>query len=196
MKSPTPKEKCIGITRLGDRAGERCGNWPINGATVCRKHGGGAPQVRATAAVRAEIAKWGLGDSTVDPGEMLLRLLSQSASRAEMYALELEQLVSKSDTLREAVIGKVWGEFGVQGEYVKGLVALEMTERKFCGDLAVKAVAAGLAKRQVEIAEAHARMMMAALDAALRAVGMSIEMQQVAKLAAVNHLKLLPAIAS
>jgi len=113
-----------------------------------------------------------------------------------MYALELEQLVSKSDTLREAVIGKVWGEFGVQGEYVKGLVALEMTERKFCGDLAVKAVAAGLAKRQVEIAEAHARMMMAALDAALRAVGMSIEMQQVAKLAAVNHLKLLPAIAS
>lgn len=195
MKPAGPREKCIKTTRNGERAGERCGNWPIDGATVCAKHGGSAPQVRRTAAVRAEIAKWGLGDSTVDPGEMLLRLLSQSASRAEMYALELEQLVGESDSLRSAVIGRVWGEFGEQGEYVKGLVTLEMQERKFCGDLAVKAVAAGLAKRQVEIAEAHARMMMAALDAALRAVGMDAETQQVAKLAAVNHLKLLPAIA-
>lgn len=196
MAVSTTKEKCTGITRHGERAGQRCGNGPIRGATVCRKHGGGAPQVRAKAAVRAEIEKWGLGDSTVDPGEMLLRLLSQSASRAEMYALELEQIASESETLRAAVIGKVWGEFGQQGEYVKGLVALEMQERKFCGELAVKAVAAGLAKRQVEIAETHARMMMAALDAALRAVGMDAETQQVAKLAAVQHLKLLPAIAA
>ncbi|MEU0159648.1 hypothetical protein ABZ154_12585 [Streptomyces sp. NPDC006261] len=29
-----------------------CGNWPMRGGTVCRKHGGGAPQVRNKAAQR------------------------------------------------------------------------------------------------------------------------------------------------
>ncbi len=32
--------------------GEPCGNYPIRGGTVCTKHGGGAPQVRAKAAER------------------------------------------------------------------------------------------------------------------------------------------------
>jgi hypothetical protein len=31
---------------------------------------------------------WGLGDSHVDPGEVLLRFVTQSAARAERYAQE------------------------------------------------------------------------------------------------------------
>jgi hypothetical protein len=49
---------------------------------VCRWHGGAAGQVKAKAAVRAEVLNWGLGDSHVDPGEVLLRLVNQSAARA------------------------------------------------------------------------------------------------------------------
>jgi hypothetical protein len=58
----------------------------IPGGTVCRWHGGAAGQVKAKAAVRAELLGWGLGDATVDPGEVLLRLVTQSAARAERYA--------------------------------------------------------------------------------------------------------------
>lgn len=35
-----------------NRKGARCGNAPIMGGTVCRIHGGGAPQVQAVAATK------------------------------------------------------------------------------------------------------------------------------------------------
>jgi hypothetical protein len=58
----------------------------IPGGTVCRWHGGAASQVKVKAAIRAEVMNWGLGDSYVDPGEVLLRLVTQSAAPAERYA--------------------------------------------------------------------------------------------------------------
>jgi hypothetical protein len=48
---------------------------------VCRFHGGASPHVASKAAVRAEVMSWGLGDTNVDPGEVLLRLVTQSAAR-------------------------------------------------------------------------------------------------------------------
>jgi hypothetical protein len=62
---------------------QQCKRKAISGGTACRYHGGGAQQVKAKAAVRAELLGWGLGDATVDPGEVLLRLVTQSAARAE-----------------------------------------------------------------------------------------------------------------
>jgi hypothetical protein len=50
-------------------------------AVVCSSHGGAAPQVRARAAVRDEVFRWGLGNVDVDPGETLLKLVAQSAAR-------------------------------------------------------------------------------------------------------------------
>jgi hypothetical protein len=73
------------------RTGNRCKNKAIPGGTVCRFHGGASPHVASKAAVRAEVFNWGLGDSTVDPGEVLLRLVTQSAARAERYAMLLEE---------------------------------------------------------------------------------------------------------
>jgi hypothetical protein len=69
---------------------------------VCRYHGGGAQQVKAKAAVRAELLGWGLGDTTVDPGEVLLRLVTQSAARAEMYARLLEEAYDAAERLKQA----------------------------------------------------------------------------------------------
>lgn len=48
---PTP-EKCVAHKKNG----ERCGAWPIKGATVCGKHGGKARQVREKAKRRIENA--------------------------------------------------------------------------------------------------------------------------------------------
>jgi hypothetical protein len=44
----------------------------------------------------------GLGDSTVDPGEVLLRLVTQSAARAERYAILLEEAYEAAERLKRA----------------------------------------------------------------------------------------------
>jgi hypothetical protein len=148
----TRQAQCTG--RRAD--GQRCGRWPTDGATVCQKHGAGAPQVAAKAAVRAEIERWGLGAADVDPGRTLLRLISQSAARAQRYAGELEGLAAQSPDLRSALIGDSYGEFGKIGEYARGLVRLEAEERdrlaRFCGI----AINAGLMERLVVADERRA----------------------------------------
>lgn len=106
--------KCTGNVPLKDDDGQMlrdsngkvltrpCKNGPIAGGKVCTMHGGKAPQTKAKAAVRAEVQAWGLGDSTVDPGEVLLRLVSQSAARAERYSALLEEAYDAADRLRVA----------------------------------------------------------------------------------------------
>jgi hypothetical protein len=42
----------VTLCKARRRNGQPCGNRPINGAVVCRMHGGSAPQVRAAAQVR------------------------------------------------------------------------------------------------------------------------------------------------
>lgn len=79
-----------------------CERDPIKGGTVCPAHGGKAPRVKAKAAVRAELAAWGLGDSKVDPGEVLLRLVSQSAARAELYSELLREAYEAAERLKAA----------------------------------------------------------------------------------------------
>lgn len=46
------KRKCAGTNTSGERAGQPCGRWAIRGGTVCRTHGGAAPQVKAAAKAR------------------------------------------------------------------------------------------------------------------------------------------------
>lgn len=46
-------EKCKGRNRFG----EPCGNYPIEGAVVCRVHGGSAPQVKRKAQERIAMAQ-------------------------------------------------------------------------------------------------------------------------------------------
>lgn len=92
------REKCV----HGKGTLDRCKAWPVKGATVCVAHGAAAPQVKAKAAVRAEVMSWGLDSPTVDPGETLLRLVSQSAARARKYAVLLEDAYDAAERLRSA----------------------------------------------------------------------------------------------
>lgn len=88
--------------RATSRTGNRCKHKAIPGGTVCRFHGGASPHVASKAAVRAEVFNWGLGDTTVDPGETLLRLVTQSAARAERYAILLEEAYEAAERLKQA----------------------------------------------------------------------------------------------
>jgi hypothetical protein len=68
---------------------------------VCRYHGGGAQQVKVKAAIRAQVMNWDLGDSHVDPGEVLLRLVTQSAARAEHYSRLLQEAFEAAERLKQ-----------------------------------------------------------------------------------------------
>jgi hypothetical protein len=117
--------------------------------------------VAAKAIVRAEVAKWGLQDITEDPGEVLLRLVTQSSRRAALYASLLEEQYERAaageetSTLPSRIGVLIGRKFSLtrDGEAIRGLVELEMRERDLCGSFASKAIAAGLAERQVRIAE-------------------------------------------
>lgn len=145
--------RCTGRKTNGDP----CKGWRVPGSTVCSRHLPN-PKARANAAVRAEVMSWGLDAPTVDPGETLLKLVSQSAARAHRYSTEIEQLVNDSPSLHEALVAETWiptenaGSYKA-GEYIRGLAQLEAQERDRCAGFCAKAIAAGLAERQVRLAE-------------------------------------------
>src|SRR5215203_1973044 len=91
--------QCAAVSK---QTGRQCKAKAIPGGTVCRWHGGAAGQVKAKAAVRAELLGWGLGDATVDPGEVLLRLVTQSAARAEHYSRLLQEAFEAAERLKQA----------------------------------------------------------------------------------------------
>lgn len=137
--------------------GRPCMRPPNKGGTVCRNHGGGNLKRIAQDALVHEVRNWGLGDANIDPGETLLRLLTQSVRRANDYAYTLSEMVQEHG-LHDALVGDrmVMSESGKLtkiDEYVKGLARLEADERDRAGGFAAKAIAAGLAERQVRIAE-------------------------------------------
>lgn len=148
--------QCSASTRSGDR----CRNNPIAGGTVCRMHGGANPKTAAKAAVRAEVAAWTLGQAVDDPGEVLLRLVTQSRIRADRYATLIAEKVDElgASSLEDILIGDTMamsmeGMSVKTGEYIRGLVQLENQERDRLATFATKAIAAGLAERQVRLAE-------------------------------------------
>ena len=148
--------------------GSQCKKNAIKGGVVCRAHGGANPQAQRKALVRAEIQTWGFTDELVDPGTTLLRLLAQSYRRAAWLAELQRQAYEAADQSPVerwqapagilALVGKVYrttqdGNTIEAHEAIRGLTQLEAAERKFCGDLATKAIAAGLAERQVQLME-------------------------------------------
>lgn len=188
--------RCSALTKHGTP----CRQGAITGGTVCRMHGGGAKQVKALAAVRAEVMQWRLTDVADDPGELLMRLMTQARRRAEAYALELERIVSEAGDLSEALIGDSMitgadGKVHKAGEYVRGMVELESQERDRAFGFAAKAVAAGLAERQVRVAEEQAGMIAAFIRALVQnpQIGLTPVQQTAALRIASKELRALPA---
>lgn len=146
--------------------GSQCRQPSIPGGTVCRRHGGASPQVKAKAAVRAEVLSWRLGDSVDDPGEVLLRMVTQSRIRADHYAATIDAKIAEGRkqygdkfTMENILIGSTYFEGHKTGEYIRGLIKLESDERDRLAGFAAKAIAAGLAERTVRIAERTGEML-------------------------------------
>ena len=179
-------KRCIAMTQMG--RGPRCSKPAITGSTVCRTHGGGTPAVQRKAIVRRELENWGLNgiEETVDPGQTLLRLLTQSYHRANFYGEILRQSwevaaqngnqseFDMPNGVRGLIDRKyIQGENGsiYVGDAIKAIVVLEKEERDRCASLSLKALAAGLAERQVKLLEMEASLVVGAVKAALDRAG-------------------------
>lgn len=177
------------------RDGTLCGARVIPGTKKCKTHAGVSKDVaRAKGAVVLELKSWGLGDSTVDPGEVLLRLVTQSAWRAERYAAEVQRMVTQAGSLQEALTGESWStsESGGSvkvGEYIRAMAKLESDERDRCANFATKAVAAGLAERQVRLAEQQGAMLASVIKAVLDDLGLTPEQAARVPEVAARHLR-------
>lgn len=175
--------------------GEQCKANAVRGTDACRRHAGKSlAAVRAQVAVRDEVLRWGLGDAKVDPGELLLRLVTQSAMRAEAYASELARIVAEKGDLQKALTGDSYtasaeGAPVKTGEYVRAMTKLEADERDRAGNFAAKAVAAGLAERQVRVAERQAALAAEFVQAVLADLGLAGTPQATAAIS--RHLTLL-----
>lgn len=206
----TGRDAAALCSKRRQRDGEPCRSKAIRGSDppACRKHiGASGLMVRARRAVRDEVVRWGLGDTTVDPGETLLRLVSQSATRCDLYAGLLTEAYDAAGRLANAVditvagdsgeadraradldrifnqgpvaalVGHVYaaskdGDIFATGEKIRGLVDLEAAERDRCASFAAKAVAAGLAERQVRLAEQQGALMASLFRGALDDAGL------------------------
>jgi hypothetical protein len=150
------------------------------GSTVCDWHLIN-PAARKKAMVRAELVRWGLGDAKVDPGEVLLRLVSQAAARAEFLAQLLQEQYDRVEAGEETttlpkrlsvLVGRTFalnrdGQPVPIAEAVRALVQLEGEERDRCANFATKAIAAGLLERQVQLAERQGALIADVLRAVL-----------------------------
>jgi len=90
-------KRCIATSK---RTGQRCGLARIPGTTVCAKHGGAAPQVRAAAArrvaeqkVRAIAMKLDVGpqDVSTDPVALLSGMIHSGAVMMERFSRLVER---------------------------------------------------------------------------------------------------------
>jgi hypothetical protein len=190
-------------TATSTTTGRQCQRRATTGATVCRAHGAGSPKVKAMAAVRATINReamnWGLDAPDVDPGTFLLALVAQAHMRVKLYAQQLEEFITEKEKqgipVRTALIGEIWSNTteGVPekvGEALRGFVQAEASERDRAATLCKTAIAAGLAERQVRLAEAHGALIADVFRRVMRdpLLGLSLEQRRLVPQLAERYL--------
>ena len=75
--------------------GEPCGNWAIKGGTVCRYHGGSAPQVKAAADRRWRERL----DAMIDPALDRLEALSESAATEAVKLRATDSILTRAGVM-------------------------------------------------------------------------------------------------
>jgi hypothetical protein len=106
------KAKC---TAKSKQTGKRCGQYPVPGAKVCRFHGGKAPQVEKAAEVRAAkmaaheqasrmVARAGVD---VDPIEHLLESLHRAAALVEVWGTMVAAIDDAAEREGEDIRGSL-----------------------------------------------------------------------------------------
>jgi hypothetical protein len=172
--------------------GKPCTRPVVPGATRCRFHGAGAPQVKAAAERRLQTAQaeqavqtFGLARE-VDPRDALLEEVYRTAGAVDWLAKQVQALATKD---------VVWGRAEETDEGVKDKAApsiwvqLYQSERLHLLRVCKEAISAGIEERKVRLAESQGAMLAGVIKAILGDLDLSPE--QAAKVSTVvpRHLR-------
>lgn len=164
--------------------GQQCRHSAIEGGSVCRTHGGRAPQVRAKAAerlVEAEV-RAALAQLDVNPVDDPLTELSRLAGQVVAFKDKMAELVNQlEDRIRyEDVKG---------AEQLRSEVAVWERALDRCNTVLGTMARLKIDERLAAISEKQAAIVIAAIDAALDAVDVPGDRRPTARKAAARHLR-------
>lgn len=212
--SDTPKPKCKGHSTI---TGKPCGNYPLKGATVCRKHGGAAPQVKAAARKRAEeekaaekMAKHAAkmaalfgAPREVEPSQALVDLVQWTAGEVEFWRDKVRKLAEKRPG--DLTWGKVSETEQGSGPLPGTNVTHEATPHVYYRMLyaaqdrlatyATAALKAGVEERRVRLAEQQGDLVANVIERILNALDLSPEQAQRVPQVVPRELRLLAGVA-
>jgi hypothetical protein len=176
-----PHPRCKGHKQDG----KPCMQWPRRGATVCKRHGGNAPQVKAAAERRQQeedaqkaLATYGQ-PRAVDPAQALLEEVHRTAGHVAWLSvvvagLDQESLVwGVAEEIDRPAGATAEGGWSPGGTETKRKAApnvwldLYARERKHLADVCKAAIAAGVSVRIVNVFEQVGAAYVAVLDRVL-----------------------------
>lgn len=170
-----PYEPCKGTNREGNR----CGLRPIPGGTVCKWHGGGAPQVRAAAAERLRVreiqasAERTLAHEGIEPLDDPLQELGKLAAGAKAL---MEALGARVNSLDELEHFDAKNSPAIKAEVQMYERAMDRVHR-----LLDSLVKHGYAERQIQIQESEAMLVAGVIRRVLAGLGLTSEQQKQAQ---------------
>lgn len=154
--------------------GNRCRSLAIPGGTVCRLHGGSLPVVKAKAKERLILQEIAnkivdmpntsrlIGDlMQVDPGVALLRLVWESASNVEYWKGVVRAIQQQVDQ------GLMPAKAAEEGQTAINAMERYDNERERLAKVAKMCLDAGIAERQVRLAERQGQVIVQLLVAVL-----------------------------
>jgi len=161
-------------TATSRRSGERCKRAASIGATVCAKHGAGAPQVKAAAARRIEQAKAAAALARIgqrvegDPQALMLDVIAYQGGLVAFWRAQVEG-IERDDLTWGTTKVKDGGDDAGTTREAKPHIAYTLLDEAQAKLVAYCAAAlkAGIAERQVRLAEQQGALMSALQRAVL-----------------------------
>jgi hypothetical protein len=178
--------------------GQPCQAWAMHGQAVCVTHGGAAAQNRAAATRRLEqqhatdaVRTYGL-PRDVAPDDALLEEVHRTAGHVA-YLNAVVGDGNKDDLTQWAVYNH--GDDQTVTRRPSVWVELYQAERKHLVSVCKAAIAAGIAERQIKMAEAQATLMVQVIMAMIDdpELGLDSSGRAVARKVAARHLRLVEA---
>lgn len=162
-----------------NRRGSQCGRFLAEGEVVCRFHGGAAPaalvkaaQRRAEARALAILADLDHVEPCSDPVGDLLGIAGQSVKLCDLLRGVVAQLEEVSYR----------GGIGAGQEQLRGELAAYLSALQRAESVLSRVVGLGLEERRVRVSERQVEVLAAAVDAALRRLGLDAGQQASARL--------------
>lgn len=199
--------------RVGD--GQPCGNWSITGGTVCRHHGGSAPQIRRKATEREAIRKaeeeaqralvlFGR-PRDIDPSQALLDLVHWTAGEVEFWRARVREVAEASGpdgitwTTTKTEVGQEKGQTtDLETQEAKPHIFYTMlyAAQDRLTQYATAALRAGVEERRIHLAEQQGDLVALAIRRILAALDLSPEQQSMITTIVPRELRAITAVAS